>query len=89
MTKLVFWHSSALSILFRLSSGRDKTVSVHHVLTCVEPGGVLPIELELDEAEGEDDEADQRRGERREEAQPEAMVDPVVGQGAAIWWWNV
>ena len=61
----------------------------HSVLTCVEPGGVLPVELELDEAEGEDDEADQRRGERREKAQPEAMVDPVVGECAAIWWWNV
>ena len=54
------------------------------VLTCVEPGGVLPVELELDESEGEYDEADQRRGERREEAEPEPMVDPVVGEGAAI-----
>ena len=55
-----------------------------YILTCVEPGGVFPVELELDETEGEDDEADQRRGKRREEAQAEAMVDPVVGQSAAI-----
>ncbi len=50
--------------------------------TIIHPRGILPVEPQLDEAQYENDEAYGGRRERGEEAEAEAVVHPVVGEGA-------